>query len=57
VPPKLMAFYLLDAGFQSIEIERFSFAAEAFPTLEALPGPVRDQFFGGMDYSISAIKR
>ncbi|MCX6598993.1 MAG: class I SAM-dependent methyltransferase [Acidobacteria bacterium] len=57
VPPKLMAFYLLEAGFESIEIERFSFAAEAFPTLEALPGPVRDQFFGGMDYSISAIKR
>ncbi len=56
VPPKLMAFYLLEAGFKSIEIERFALAHEAFPTLEALPGPVRDQFFGGMDYSISAIK-
>ena len=56
VPPKLMAFYLLEAGFKSIEIERFAPAHEAFPTLEALPGPVRDQFFGGMDYSISAIK-
>ncbi len=52
VPSQLLAFYLQESGFGSIEVvERFP-AAESFPELNDLPETVRDKFFGGQDYVI-----
>jgi 2-polyprenyl-3-methyl-5-hydroxy-6-metoxy-1,4-benzoquinol methylase len=56
VPSQLLAFYLQEAGFGSIEVvERFP-AADSFPELNELPEPVRNKFFGGLDYVIFARK-
>ena len=52
VPPALLRFYLEEAGFGSIEVERLSPAVETMPALADLPETVRDAFFGGLDYAI-----
>ncbi len=52
LPPPLLAFYLEEAGFGSIEIERLSPAEESLPSVASLPAEFRKQFFGGMDYAI-----
>jgi len=54
VPPALMAFYLEEAGLAQIEVSRFSPAVETMPSLEKLPAEFRQEFFDGLDYSISA---
>lgn len=54
VPPALMHFYLEEAGFGSIEVTRLGTAANDYPELAALPEPLRQRFFGAMDYAISA---
>jgi 2-polyprenyl-3-methyl-5-hydroxy-6-metoxy-1,4-benzoquinol methylase len=52
VPPRLLAFYMEEAGFGRLEIERLSPAIDSMPSLAELPAAVRDQFFGGLDYVI-----
>lgn len=54
VPPALMHFYLEESGFGAIEIERLGTAANDFPELAALPEPLRQRFFGAMDYAVTA---
>jgi O-antigen chain-terminating methyltransferase len=56
VPPALLRFYLEEAGFVNIEVERLSPAVESMPALAELPSAVRDSFFGGLDYAIFARK-
>ncbi|MGH9665633.1 MAG: class I SAM-dependent methyltransferase, partial [Bryobacteraceae bacterium] len=56
VPPALLAFYLEEAGFGSIQLERLSPAIESMPSLASLPGEFRDNFFGCLDYSAVARK-
>ncbi len=52
VPPRLLGFYMEEAGLGRIEVERLSPAIDSLPALSELPGAVRDQFFGGLDYVI-----
>jgi SAM-dependent methyltransferase len=54
VPAALLRFYLEEAGFGSIEVERVAPAVETMPSLADLPDTVRDAFFGGLDYAIFA---
>ena len=52
VPPALMAFYLEEAGFGNIQVQRM----ESPEGVAELPESFRQMFFSGLDYSISAIK-
>ncbi len=52
LPPVLLHFYLEEAGFGAIEIERFAPAVETMPSLAELPANVREAFFGCLDYAI-----
>ena len=52
VPPQLLGFYMEEAGFGRIEVERLSPAVDSMPALAELPAAVRDKFFGGLDYVI-----
>jgi O-antigen chain-terminating methyltransferase len=52
VPPRLLGFYMEEAGFGRIEVERLSPAVDSMPSLAELPSAVREQFFGGLDYAI-----
>jgi len=52
IPPALLRFYMEEAGFVNIEIERLSPAVESMPALAELPASVRESFFGGLDYAI-----
>ncbi len=54
VPAALLRFYLEEAGFGNIEVERLSPAEESMPALADLPASVREAFFGGLDYAILA---
>jgi len=54
VPAQLLAFYLEEAGFGGIEIERLSPAEEILPALAELPASVREALFGGLDYAAIA---
>lgn len=56
VPATLMRFYLEEAGFGNVEIERLSPAVEVIPALAELPEGVREALFGGLDYAITARK-
>ena len=56
IPPSLLAFYVEEAGFGRIEIERLSPAIETIPSVAALPEEFRNQFFGAMDYVIFGTK-
>jgi O-antigen chain-terminating methyltransferase len=52
VPPRLLGFYMEEAGLGRLEVERLSPAVDSLPALAELPAAVRDQFFGGLDYVI-----
>jgi 2-polyprenyl-3-methyl-5-hydroxy-6-metoxy-1,4-benzoquinol methylase len=52
IPPALLRFYMEEAGFVNIEIERLAPAAESMPALAELPPAFRDAFFGALDYAI-----
>ena len=52
VPPRLLGFYMEEAGFGRLEVERLSPAVNSMPSLAELPPSVREQFFGGLDYVI-----
>jgi 2-polyprenyl-3-methyl-5-hydroxy-6-metoxy-1,4-benzoquinol methylase len=56
IPPVLASFYLEEAGFGRIEIERLSPAIESMPSLAELPDAFRKEFFGSLDYAIFGIK-
>lgn len=56
VPAVLLRFYLEEAGFGGIEIERLSPAIDTIPALAELPEGVREALFGGLDYAIFARK-
>ncbi|MEO7144472.1 MAG: class I SAM-dependent methyltransferase [Bryobacteraceae bacterium] len=56
VPPALLVFYLEEAGFGAMEVQRLYPAVETMPSLAGLPQDFRDSFFGGLDYSVVARK-
>ncbi len=56
IPPALMSFYLEEAGFGRIEVERLSPAVEAMPSLAELPEAFRKDFFGSLDYAVFATR-
>jgi len=56
IPPVLASFYLEEAGFGRIEIERLSPAIESLPSIAELPEGFRKQFFGGLDYAAFGTK-
>ena len=56
IPPPLMSFYLEEAGFGRIEVERLYPAVEAVPSLAELPEAFRKDFFGSLDYAIFATR-
>jgi 2-polyprenyl-3-methyl-5-hydroxy-6-metoxy-1,4-benzoquinol methylase len=56
IPPALLSFYLEEAGFGRIEVERLSPAIESMPSLKELPEEFRKEFFGALDYAVFARK-
>jgi len=56
IPPALASFYLEEAGFGRIEIERLSPAIDSMPSLGELPEAFRKEFFGSLDYTAFGIK-
>ena len=52
VPPRLLGFYMEEAGLGRLEVERLSPAVDSMPSLAELPAGVREEFFGGLDYVI-----
>jgi 2-polyprenyl-3-methyl-5-hydroxy-6-metoxy-1,4-benzoquinol methylase len=56
IPPVLASFYLEEAGFGRLEVERLSPAVESIPSLAELPEAFRQDFFGSLDYAAFAIK-
>jgi O-antigen chain-terminating methyltransferase len=52
VPPRLLGFYMEEAGFGRLEVELLSPAVDSMPELGELPAAFREQFFGGLDYVI-----
>jgi 2-polyprenyl-3-methyl-5-hydroxy-6-metoxy-1,4-benzoquinol methylase len=56
IPPALTTFYLEEAGFGRVEIERLSPAIESMPSLAELPEAFRKEFFGSLDYAAFGIK-
>jgi 2-polyprenyl-3-methyl-5-hydroxy-6-metoxy-1,4-benzoquinol methylase len=56
VPAVLLRFYLEEAGFGNVEIERLESAIGTVPALADLPQSVRESLFGGLDYALFARK-
>jgi O-antigen chain-terminating methyltransferase len=56
IPPALMSFYVEEAGFGRIEVERLSPAMESMPSIAELPEGFRQEFFGALDYAVFARK-
>jgi O-antigen chain-terminating methyltransferase len=56
LPPVLVSFYLEEAGFGLIDVERLSPAIESMPSLAELPVAFRDKFFGSLDYAAFGVK-
>jgi len=56
IPAPLLRFYLEEAGFGSVQVERLAPAVESMPALAELPPAFRDAFFGGLDYAIFSTK-
>ena len=54
VPPVLLRYYLEEAGFGGVEVERLSPAVESIPSLAGLPDGLREALFGGLDYAMFA---
>ncbi len=54
IPPALLSFYLEEAGFGGIEVERLYPALDAIPSIGELPEAFRKAFFGSLDYAIFA---
>jgi 2-polyprenyl-3-methyl-5-hydroxy-6-metoxy-1,4-benzoquinol methylase len=56
IPPALLSFYLEEAGFGRIEVERLYPAIDSMPSLAELPEAFRKDFFGSLDYAVFATK-
>ncbi len=57
VPAALLRFYLEEAGFGNVDVERLVPAVESMPALAELPVGFREAFFGSfLDYAIYARK-
>jgi O-antigen chain-terminating methyltransferase len=56
IPAALMSFYLEEAGFGGIDVERLNSAIESTPSLAELPEVFRKEFFGALDYAVFARK-
>jgi len=56
IPPALLGFYLEEAGFGRIEVERLYPAIDSMPSLAELPEAFRNNFFGSLDYAIFGTK-
>jgi O-antigen chain-terminating methyltransferase len=56
IPPQLLTFYMVEAGFGRIEVRKLTPALESFEALRQLPAEFRDAFFGAMDYVAFARK-
>jgi O-antigen chain-terminating methyltransferase len=56
LPPVLVSFYLEEAGFGLVDVERLSPAIESMPSLAELPEAFRDKFFGSLDYAAFGVK-
>jgi len=56
VPAPLLRFYMEEAGFVNIEVERLEPAVESWPEIGELPEGFREKFFGGLDYAVFARK-
>src|SRR5580658_8241491 len=56
IPPALASFYLEEAGFGRVEIERLSPAIGSMPSLAELPDGFRKEFFGSLDYAVFGMK-
>jgi O-antigen chain-terminating methyltransferase len=56
IPVVLMSFYLEEAGFGRIEVERLFPAVETMPSLAELPEAFRKEFFGALDYAVFATR-
>ncbi|HLK19907.1 MAG TPA: methyltransferase domain-containing protein [Bryobacteraceae bacterium] len=56
IPPALLSFYLEEAGFGRIEVERLSPAVDSMPSIRELPEAFRKEFFGALDYAAFARK-
>ncbi|HXS98954.1 MAG TPA: class I SAM-dependent methyltransferase [Candidatus Limnocylindrales bacterium] len=54
VPHPLLAFYLEEFGFGSIEVRKLSPAIESMRSLGSIPEDFREAFFGSLDYAIIA---
>jgi len=52
LPPVLLSFYMEEAGFGRIQVERLFPAVESMPSLAELPEAFRKEFFGALDYAI-----
>ncbi len=52
VPSALMAFYLEEAGFGTLETLPLEPAIRSMPSLASLPDDFREDFFGSLDYAI-----
>jgi len=52
VPRQLLEFYMEESGIGFIEVQELSPAIESIPEVAELPEPVRNRFFGGLDYAI-----
>jgi 2-polyprenyl-3-methyl-5-hydroxy-6-metoxy-1,4-benzoquinol methylase len=56
IPPALLSFYLEEAGFGRVEVERLYPAIDNMPSLAELPDGFRKDFFGSLDYAIFAAR-
>ncbi len=56
IPPALLSFYMIEAGFGRLEVRKLAPAVESFEALKELPAAFRDTFFGEMDYAALARK-
>jgi O-antigen chain-terminating methyltransferase len=52
VPAALLRFYLEEAGFGSITVERIHPATDLLPAIAELSAALREALFGGLDYAI-----
>jgi hypothetical protein len=56
IPAALLSFYLEEAGFGAVRIERLSPAIQSMPSVAELPPAFREEFFGALDYVALAVK-
>jgi 2-polyprenyl-3-methyl-5-hydroxy-6-metoxy-1,4-benzoquinol methylase len=56
VPPSLLSFYMSEGGMNQPEVIYRQPAAESLTGLDALPAEFREEFFGALDYAITAVK-